>query len=105
MLTVLHRNPTLEEQALARIHRIGQKREVTTLRFYVRDSFEEVGPQTTKNVYKQSGLMFYLEQNVVKNQQFKKDLAGILLAPSGAAIDNMQHLEVGTITELQWNFT
>ncbi|KAH8706219.1 SNF2 family N-terminal domain-containing protein [Ilyonectria robusta] len=67
-----HWNPTLEEQALARIHRIGQKREVTTLRFYVRDSFEE---------------------NVVKNQQFKKDLAGILLAPSGAAIDNMQHLE------------
>jgi len=37
-----HWNPTLEEQALARIHRIGQTREVTTVRFYIRDSFEEV---------------------------------------------------------------
>lgn len=36
------RNPTLEEQALARIHRIGQTSEVTTIRFYVKDSFEEV---------------------------------------------------------------
>lgn len=38
----LHRNPTLEEQALARIHRLGQLQEVTTVRFYIRDSFEEV---------------------------------------------------------------
>jgi len=36
------RNPTIEEQALARIHRIGQKKEVTTIRFYVKDTFEEV---------------------------------------------------------------
>jgi hypothetical protein len=35
------RNPTIEDQALARIHRIGQTQEVTTVRFYVRDSFEE----------------------------------------------------------------
>lgn len=38
----LLRNPTLEDQALARIHRIGQTKEVTTVRFIVRDSFEEV---------------------------------------------------------------
>lgn len=67
-----HWNPTLEDQALARIHRIGQEQEVTTMRFYVRDSFEE---------------------NVVKNQQFKRDLAGILLVPSGTPIDNLGHLE------------
>ncbi|OIW26473.1 hypothetical protein CONLIGDRAFT_620305 [Coniochaeta ligniaria NRRL 30616] len=36
-----HWNPTLEEQALARIHRMGQKQEVTTVRFCVRDTFEE----------------------------------------------------------------
>jgi hypothetical protein len=36
------RNPTIEEQALARIHRIGQKKEVTTVRFFVKDTFEEV---------------------------------------------------------------
>ena len=43
-----HRNPTLEDQALARIHRIGQTREVTTVRFYIRDSFEEVGVLATR---------------------------------------------------------
>ncbi|KAM0810765.1 putative Helicase ATP-binding domain-containing protein [Seiridium cardinale] len=36
-----HWNPTLEEQALARIHRLGQTQEVKTVRLYVRDSFEE----------------------------------------------------------------
>ncbi|KAF0315663.1 WD domain-containing protein [Colletotrichum asianum] len=36
-----HWNPTLEEQALARIHRLGQSREVTTVRLCVRNSFEE----------------------------------------------------------------
>ncbi|KAH8803561.1 SNF2 family N-terminal domain-containing protein [Xylogone sp. PMI_703] len=55
-----HWNPTLEEQALARIHRIGQTREVTTVRFYVRDSFEE---------------------QVMEIQESKKNLAGVLLSP------------------------
>ncbi|KAH7232564.1 SNF2 family N-terminal domain-containing protein [Fusarium solani] len=65
-----HWNPTLEEQALARIHRIGQKREVTTVRFYVRDSFE---------------------QHVIKVQDSKKDLAGLLLAPhDGEQADERQ---------------
>ncbi|OCL01572.1 hypothetical protein AOQ84DRAFT_401724 [Glonium stellatum] len=36
------RNPTVKEQALARIHRMGQTKEVTTIRFYMKDSFEEV---------------------------------------------------------------
>ncbi|RYP13216.1 hypothetical protein DL765_006988 [Monosporascus sp. GIB2] len=36
-----HWNPTIEEQALARIHRLGQTKAVTTVRLYVRDSFEE----------------------------------------------------------------
>ncbi|KAK3940959.1 SNF2 family N-terminal domain-containing protein [Diplogelasinospora grovesii] len=55
-----HWNPTLEEQALARIHRIGQTRDVTTVRFYVRDSFEE---------------------RVMEVQETKKHLAGVLLSP------------------------
>ena len=41
LVSDVNRNPTLEEQALARIHRLGQKKEVTTVRFYIRDSFEE----------------------------------------------------------------
>jgi len=32
----------MEDQALARIHRIGQKQEVTTVRFYVEGTFEQV---------------------------------------------------------------
>lgn len=32
----------IEEQALCRIHRVGQKRNVTTIRYLMKDSFEEV---------------------------------------------------------------
>jgi SNF2 family DNA or RNA helicase len=62
------RNPTVEEQALARIHRIGQTQEVTTVRFYIRDSFEET---------------------VIKTQESKKNLAGVLLSGhDGGQADN-----------------
>ncbi|KAJ4007318.1 hypothetical protein NW752_007702 [Fusarium irregulare] len=69
-----HWNPTLEEQALARIHRIGQSREVTTVRFYVRDTFE---------------------QQVIKIQESKKYLAGLLLSPhdNGSASENLGRLQ------------
>ncbi|TDZ16658.1 DNA repair protein RAD5A [Colletotrichum orbiculare MAFF 240422] len=49
-------NPTIEDQALARVHRMGQEKEVTTVRFLVRDSFEEA---------------------VVTNQKLKRELAGL----------------------------
>ena len=32
----------IEEQALDRIHRLGQTKEVTTVRYVIRGSFEEV---------------------------------------------------------------
>ena len=32
----------VEEQALCRIHRVGQSRNVTTVRYVMKDSFEEV---------------------------------------------------------------
>ena len=35
-------NPMIEEQALSRIHRLGQKKEVRTIRYRVRNSFEDV---------------------------------------------------------------
>ncbi|TQN71972.1 putative SWI/SNF-related matrix-associated actin-dependent regulator of chromatin subfamily A member 3-like 1, partial [Colletotrichum shisoi] len=56
----LCRNPNLEKQALARVHRMGQTREVTTVRLYMRDSFEE---------------------QVMEVQKTKKQLAGLLLSP------------------------
>ncbi|KAK6537153.1 alpha-1,6-mannosyltransferase [Orbilia ellipsospora] len=54
-----HWNPTIEEQALARIYRIGQKNEVTTIRFFVKDTFEE---------------------RVQEIQQSKKDLESLLFS-------------------------
>lgn len=40
-------NPTVEEQAMARIHRIGQTRPVTAIRYIMEDSIEEVKIQVT----------------------------------------------------------
>lgn len=71
-----HWNPTLEEQALARIHRIGQTREVTTVRFYVRDSFEE---------------------RVMELQTSKKQLAGVLLSQHDGEADD----RVGSLHKLR----
>ncbi|CAI0650834.1 unnamed protein product, partial [Colletotrichum noveboracense] len=65
-------NPTIEDQALARIHRMGQEQEVTTVRLYVKDSFEEA---------------------VVTNQKLKRELAGILLTPGRTESSEMGHLE------------
>lgn len=34
-------NPAAEAQAVDRVHRLGQKREVETVRYIMKDSFEE----------------------------------------------------------------
>ncbi|KAL8364721.1 hypothetical protein RB595_003822 [Gaeumannomyces hyphopodioides] len=60
----LEMNPIVEEQALARIHRLGQKSEVTTVRFFVRDTFEE---------------------RALELQQSKKKLGELLIAPQAEA--------------------
>ncbi|KAL8327367.1 hypothetical protein RB597_003610 [Gaeumannomyces tritici] len=69
-----HWNPTVEEQALARIHRLGQKSEVKTVRFFVKDTFEE---------------------RVLELQQSKRKLEGLLVAPQAEAgsYDGLSSLE------------
>jgi SWI/SNF-related matrix-associated actin-dependent regulator of chromatin subfamily A3 len=37
-----HWNPSVEQQALARVYRMGQRRPVTTVRYIMRNSFEDV---------------------------------------------------------------
>lgn len=72
-----HWNPTLEEQALARIYRLGQTRDVTTVRLYVKESFEE---------------------QVMQLQESKKNLASVLLSPhDGGQTDN----SVGALEKLR----
>ncbi|KAF1952458.1 hypothetical protein CC80DRAFT_552277 [Byssothecium circinans] len=53
-------NPTIEEQALARIHRMGQTKEVTTIRYVIENTFE---------------------QHVIDRQERKRKLAELLLSP------------------------
>lgn len=38
-------NPMLEDQALDRVYRIGQMKEVTTVRYIVKGTIEEVNPK------------------------------------------------------------
>ncbi|KAI0400766.1 SNF2 family N-terminal domain-containing protein [Xylaria palmicola] len=66
-----HWNPTMEEQALARVHRLGQKKEVTTVRFYIRDTFEE---------------------RVMELQKKKEDLAGLLLDSQRGNAEQLERL-------------
>ena len=59
-----HWNPSMEEQALARIYRMGQTKEVTTIRYIMRQSYEE---------------------HVVRVQDRKKHLVDLLLSKGQAS--------------------
>ncbi|CAN9095116.1 unnamed protein product [Alternaria alternata] len=63
-------NPSLEDQALARVHRIGQTRPVTAIRYLMEDSFEE---------------------QVLKIQDRKKLLSSTLLS-NGSSLENLRHM-------------
>lgn len=58
-----------------RIHQIGQQREVTTVRFYIRDSYEN---------------------NIMETQESKKNLANVLLSgyDGRQADDSLDALQV-----------
>jgi hypothetical protein len=55
-------NPMVEEQALCRVHRVGQQRNVTTIRYLMRGSFEEVcscSPDTVTDLSKEQKLILH----------------------------------------------
>ncbi|KAK4986012.1 hypothetical protein LTR66_008007 [Elasticomyces elasticus] len=64
-----HWNPSVEEQALARIYRMGQRLPVITIRYIMRDSFED---------------------HVIKVQNRKQELANLLLSPRRSSSANDQ---------------
>jgi SWI/SNF-related matrix-associated actin-dependent regulator of chromatin subfamily A3 len=73
-----HWNPMVEEQALCRVHRVGQQRDVTTIRYLMRGSFEEVrscSPDTMTDLSKEQKADS--PQQVVEIQKRKKKLAEV----------------------------
>jgi SWI/SNF-related matrix-associated actin-dependent regulator of chromatin subfamily A3 len=70
-------NPAVEEQALDRVHRIGQTQAVSTIRFVMRDSFEEniVSLQRRKKQFAELALA----QGPVRRADYSRDLLQVRL--------------------------
>ena len=82
----------IEEQALCRVHRVGQKRSVTTIRYLMRDSFEEV---SLHFIVVPSLQRLTPQQQVVEIQKRKKLLAKVTfgqdsLEESGIGMSTLQ---------------
>lgn len=92
-----HWNPHVEEQALARIHRMGQTREVTTVRFVMNGSFEEVYHPFFEQ--KDALSAYLLLQHMVKVQNRKSQLAGLVFAQKRVSDGeiNMSRIHVSRI--------
>jgi hypothetical protein len=69
-----HWNPALEEQALDRIHRIGQTKPITTVKFIIENSFEQVSILSPFHSVTDDC------QNVVSLQNRKRKLADLALS-------------------------
>lgn len=92
-----HWNPSIERQALARVYRMGQRRPVTTIRYVMRNSFEDVGHMQhicSRKTYTD------VWQHVLDVQHRKQRLADLLLNPKGSLsnLDGKERLEVRLAT-------
>jgi SWI/SNF-related matrix-associated actin-dependent regulator of chromatin subfamily A3 len=74
----------IEEQALCRVHRVGQKRIVTTIRYLIRDSFEEVS-----HIKIMCSPSLIIMQQIVDIQKRKKVLAQVTFAQGPLAEDGI----------------
>jgi hypothetical protein len=74
----------MEEQALCRVHRMGQKKGVKTIRYRIQDSFEEVS-SLLNHIPRQKYTCLFLMQKVVIIQERKKDLAALTMSNGGVS--------------------
>ncbi|KAH7385940.1 SNF2 family N-terminal domain-containing protein [Pyrenochaeta sp. MPI-SDFR-AT-0127] len=65
-------NPTVEEQALARVHRMGQMKEVTTVRFVMEGTFEERVVETQDKKRELAELLLSTDQDTEKEYSIDK---------------------------------
>jgi SWI/SNF-related matrix-associated actin-dependent regulator of chromatin subfamily A3 len=83
----------VEEQALARVHCMGQTKAVTTVRFVMEGTFEEVCHIQYRNPQRTQTDKI---QRVVETQERKRQLAELLLLPEqhGEAKHGIDRLKV-----------
>lgn len=80
-------NPAIEEQALARIHRLGQTKEVTTIRFVIDNSIEKVRICCSFFLFELHRLCASLilhSQYVLDVKDSKRDLISLLFTGNGS---------------------
>lgn len=91
-------NPMMEEQALCRIHRLGQRKEVKTIRYRIRGSFEEVRFLVQLLIFNCRTKVLTLSQKVVATQELKKEIAAEAFSTETRRnpLDNSKRLQVSS---------
>ena len=81
-----------EEQALSRIHRMGQKKPVVTVRYIMQDSIEEVSAHLS---YRDMLFLAEILQNIYELQRRKLKLAALTISGDVKPEDD-SYLEVSS---------
>lgn len=78
-------NPMVEEQALDRVYRLGQQREVLAIRYFVKDSIEEASPTNccASTHFQGSYTLTIFSQYVQQVQKSKTDLISRTFGQTG----------------------